>query len=180
MDFCARRGAGVSEPGATRWITPPVQPRGAHSSPSTALCAAKAEDTPAQHDDLVIAADVFETAREMDRWIFHIPHAIFRPRARDARRRIEQAFATWIVAGPFDQRADRVLHMLGYGRFPDRVVFVGPHQAAHAVIFLLAASECVRGGFLCGKVRPLQMARTARRAFRDRGARIQQWSPEPH
>ena len=60
-----------------------------------------------QQHDLVIAADFLEGAAKMLRGIFLIAARIFPPRARDAPRRIEQAFAVGVVAGPADQRPDR-------------------------------------------------------------------------
>src|SRR3546814_4970105 len=46
--------------------------------------------------------------------ILVIALAIFLPRARDAARGVEQAFARRIVARPLDQRAHRVGDMIGH------------------------------------------------------------------
>ena len=67
----------------------------------------------AQQHDLVIAADLFEGARQMDRRILAIAAAIFLPRPRDPLGRVEQALARRIVARPFDQRPHRRGDMIG-------------------------------------------------------------------
>ena len=49
----------------------------------------------------------------MDRWIFLIASAIFKPSSADALGRIDQPFAGWIIARPTDERADRFLDIFG-------------------------------------------------------------------
>src|SRR5436309_2364917 len=51
----------------------------------------------------------------MVRRVFAIAGAIFLPGASDALGGVEQALAIGIVAGPADQRADRLGDMLGHG-----------------------------------------------------------------
>src|SRR3546814_4724558 len=71
------------------------------------MFAVRLERNIAQQHDLVIAADLFESAGQMNRRVLDIAVAIFLPRARDALRRVAQPFARGIVAGPFDQRPHR-------------------------------------------------------------------------
>ena len=76
-----------------------------------------------QHD-LVIAADLVEGPRQMPRRILLIAHRIFAPRPRHPARRIEQAFAVGVVAGPADQGPHRLADLLGHrhlGRRSDQV-----------------------------------------------------------
>ena len=88
-----------------------------------------------QQHDLVIAAHFLENSRQMDRRILAVALAIFLPRARHALGRVEQAFAAGIVAGPAEQRADRLLNLFGDRRLAEGIVFVGADKAAHAVLF---------------------------------------------
>src|SRR3546814_5653156 len=70
------------------------------------MFAVRLERNIAQQHDLVIAADLFDSAGQMNRRVLDIAVARFLPRARDALRRVAQPFARGIVAGPFDQRSE--------------------------------------------------------------------------
>src|SRR3546814_6198326 len=81
------------------------------------MFAMRLERNVAQQHDPVIAADLLEGARQMDRGILVIALAIFLPSTRDAARRIAQALALRVVARPFDQRAYGVGDMVGHAHF---------------------------------------------------------------
>src|SRR3546814_18919784 len=81
------------------------------------MVAMRLERNVAQQHDLVIAADLLEGARQMDRGILVIALAIFLPSTRDAARRIAQALARRVVARPYDQRAYGVGDLVGHAHF---------------------------------------------------------------
>ncbi len=89
-----------------------------------------------EHDDLVIAAHLGKSAREVHCRIFGIALTIFQPRPRHALGRIDQAFARWIVTGPFDQGADRLLHMERHRHLAARGIFV--------IAMIMAAARQIR------------------------------------
>src|SRR3546814_17886234 len=68
------------------------------------MFAVRLERNIAQQHDLVIAADLFESAGQMNRRVLDIAVAIFLPRARDALRRFAQPIARGIVAPHFARR----------------------------------------------------------------------------
>jgi len=59
-------------------------------------------------------ADLLKCSRQVMRGILGVARAIFQPCPCDALGRIDQSFASRIVPRPADQRADRVLHIMGY------------------------------------------------------------------
>ena len=65
-----------------------------------------------QHDDLVVAVDLLERAREHRLRVVAVAGEELLVGAHDAAGRLEQALARRVVAGPADQRADRVLGLL--------------------------------------------------------------------
>src|SRR3546814_14911364 len=94
------------------------------------MFAMRLERNVAQQHDLVIAADLLEGARQMDRGILVIALAIFLPSPRDAARRIAQALARRVVARPIDQPAYGVCVMAGHDLFSigPQFTFVVAHR----------------------------------------------------
>src|SRR5690554_4392167 len=84
-----------------------------------------------EQNDLVVTADFLESARKMSRRILGIAEAVFLPGARHPRRRVQQALAVGIVAGPADERAHGILDFVRNPNLSARIVFIGPYQAAH-------------------------------------------------
>src|SRR5690242_15447548 len=66
-----------------------------------------------QQNDLVIAADLLEGPVEVHRRVLGIALGIFAPGTSDAPRGVEQALTVGIVAGPANERSDRLFHVLG-------------------------------------------------------------------
>src|SRR5690349_9790802 len=108
-------------------------------------------DVPQEHD-LVIAADLFEGAAEVDRGILGIALGIFLPRTGDAARRVEQALAVRVVAGPADERSDGlgdILRNRAGRRRLDQIAIVGiavivAHVASSRSISSATAAACSR------------------------------------
>jgi hypothetical protein len=65
----------------------------------------------AQHDEIVVAAGLLELARQHLGGIERVARVVFLERIGDAARRILEALACGIVAGPGDQRAHGVLRV---------------------------------------------------------------------
>ena len=87
------------------------------------MLAVRLERYALQQHDLVIAANLMENAREMISRIFGIALAIFLPCARHTPGCIDKPLALWVVSGPADDSAHRVLNFgrnrnLGGLRFP--------------------------------------------------------------
>jgi len=68
-----------------------------------------------QHDHLVVTLDLLEGAREQRGGVDAVATEELLVRARDAPRRVAQAFARRVVAGPAQQRAHRGLGFLAAG-----------------------------------------------------------------
>src|SRR3546814_589182 len=111
------------------------------------MFAMRLERNVAQQHDLVIAADLFEGARQMDRGILVIALAILLPRARDAARGVEQAFARRTVACPLDQRAHGVGDMVGHDHLAvwSQFTLVVAHRPAFTVAIMSHISACQSG-----------------------------------
>src|SRR3546814_2821188 len=82
------------------------------------MLAMRLEGDVAQQDDLVIAADLFECARQMHRRILVVTLAIILPCTRDASGCFDQAFARGVLAEPTQQRLDRRENLGGYRAIP--------------------------------------------------------------
>src|SRR3546814_2366910 len=69
------------------------------------------------------------------------------PRARDAARGVEQAFARRIVARPLDQRAHRVGDMIGHDHLAvwSQFTLVVAHRPAFTVAIMSHISACQSG-----------------------------------
>src|SRR6185503_4951782 len=77
------------------------------------MLAVRLERDVLQQHNLVIAANLLEGAAKVVRGVFPIAARIFLPCACDAPRRVEQALALRVVAGPADQRANGVGNFIG-------------------------------------------------------------------
>ena len=96
-----------------------------------------------QQHDLVIAADLLEGPGEVDRRVLGIAAGIFAPGPRHALRRVEQAFAVGVVAGPADQVRTASADLAGdvdLGRGFDQVAVFGVAMFAHALKLLRDSS----------------------------------------
>src|SRR3546814_11126770 len=82
------------------------------------MLAMRLEGDVAQQDDLVIAADLFECARQMHRRILVVTLAIILPCTRDAPGCFDQAFSRGFLAEPTQQRLDRRETLGGYRSVP--------------------------------------------------------------
>src|SRR3546814_11198046 len=82
------------------------------------MLAMRLEGDVAQQDDLVIAADLFECARQMHRRILVVTLAIILPCTRDPPGCFDQAFARGVLAEQTQQRTDRRENPGGYRAFP--------------------------------------------------------------
>ena len=80
----------------------------------------------AQQHDLVIAADLFESPREVMAWIFLVADTIFQPSAGGARGRLDQSLAIRIVADPFDERPESLLDLERNRRLPKALPLGSP------------------------------------------------------
>jgi hypothetical protein len=77
------------------------------------MLAVRLEGDVLEKHDLVVATDLLEGAAEMHGGVLGVAARIFAPRLGDAPRRVEQAFPVGIVAGPPDQRPDRLANFPG-------------------------------------------------------------------
>src|SRR5690348_8829247 len=77
------------------------------------MLAVRLERDVLQKDDLVVAADLLERPAEVDGRILLIAARIFTPRTGDPSRGVEKTFAVRIVAGPANERPDRLLDVPG-------------------------------------------------------------------
>src|SRR5690606_16528419 len=84
-----------------------------------------------QQHDLVITAHFLEHAAQMPRRVLAIADAIFLPRPRHALGRVAQPLPLRVVAGPADQGADRVLHIIGNRNLAIRFLVFAQSQAVH-------------------------------------------------
>jgi hypothetical protein len=71
----------------------------------------------AQHDDLVIAGDLFERPIQIIARVFRVAGEPFLIGACDARGCPYHAGTAWIVSGPADERADRLFGFRPRGTF---------------------------------------------------------------
>ena len=70
-----------------------------------------------EQDNFIIAANLFEGARQMQARVFAIPAAIFPPGTADTGRRIQKALPIGIITCPAQERPDGVLDVMRNGKF---------------------------------------------------------------
>ena len=70
-----------------------------------------------EQDNFIIAANLFERARQMQARVFAIPAAIFPPGTADTARRIQKALPIGIITCSAPERPDGVLHVMRNGKF---------------------------------------------------------------
>src|SRR5687767_9646057 len=112
------------------------------------MLAMRLERNVLEEHDLVIAADLLEGPGKVDRGVLFIAAGILLPCSSDALWRVGQPFAVGVVAGPADQRADRVGDLarnrdVGVGR--DQVAIVWPvHESSSSAISAAIPAACAR------------------------------------